>query len=113
MERELAYLSLEDEEDKILEAHEDLHFVPEAIELHLVGCFLTTSLIHYPTMRSMMANLWNLVKGIQISNLGEKMFLFKNFHIMDLERVLKGSPWTFNNHLLMLYHLGKGEDPLK
>ena len=32
---------------------------------------------------------------------------------MDLERVIKGSPWTFNNHLLVLHKLQKGEDPLK
>ncbi|MBA0739311.1 hypothetical protein Gogos_012595 [Gossypium gossypioides] len=32
---------------------------------------------------------------------------------MDMERVLKGSPWTFNNHLLVLYKLQWGEDPLK
>ncbi|MBA0777743.1 hypothetical protein Gotri_005722, partial [Gossypium trilobum] len=72
-----------------------------------------TSLIHYSTRRSTMANLWHPVKGIQISDLGEKRFLFKFFHIMDLERVLKGSSWTFNNYLLMLYHLRKGEDPPK
>ncbi|MBA0854815.1 hypothetical protein Goshw_005439 [Gossypium schwendimanii] len=32
---------------------------------------------------------------------------------MDLESVTKGSPWTFNNHLLMLHRLGEREDPLK
>ncbi|MBA0648446.1 hypothetical protein Goklo_016164 [Gossypium klotzschianum] len=32
---------------------------------------------------------------------------------MDLESVIKGSPWTFNNHLLILRHLGEREDPLK
>ncbi|MFQ6624941.1 hypothetical protein Gotur_004514, partial [Gossypium turneri] len=32
---------------------------------------------------------------------------------MDLERVIKGSPWTFNNHLLILHKLKRGEDPLK
>ncbi|KAK5841633.1 hypothetical protein PVK06_003954 [Gossypium arboreum] len=30
-----------------------------------------------------------------------------------MERVLKGSPWAFNNHLLVLYRLQLGEDPLK
>lgn len=30
-----------------------------------------------------------------------------------MERVLKGAPWTFNNHLLMFHQLEKGEDPLK
>ncbi|MBA0872648.1 hypothetical protein Goshw_017814 [Gossypium schwendimanii] len=64
-------------------------------------------------MRSTMANLWHLVKGVKISDLGEKRFLFKFFHKMDLDRVLKGSPWTFNNHLLMLHRLEKEEAPLK
>ncbi|KAG8501437.1 hypothetical protein CXB51_003768 [Gossypium anomalum] len=32
---------------------------------------------------------------------------------MDMERVLKGSPWTFNNHLLLLQMLNWGEYQLK
>lgn len=31
---------------------------------------------------------------------------------MNLERVLNGSPWTFNNHLLIIHKLQRGEDPL-
>ncbi|MBA0805025.1 hypothetical protein Gohar_004570, partial [Gossypium harknessii] len=64
-------------------------------------------------MRSTMANFLHPVKGIQILDLGEKRFLFRFYYKMDLERVLKGSPWAFNNHLLMLHHLRDGEDPLK
>ncbi|KAG8501249.1 hypothetical protein CXB51_003414 [Gossypium anomalum] len=32
---------------------------------------------------------------------------------MDMERVLKGSLWTFNNHLLILYKLKRGEDTIR
>lgn len=64
-------------------------------------------------MKSTMANLWHPVQGVQIRDLGEKRYLFQFFHIMDLERVLKGSLWTFNNHLLILSHLQQGEEPLK
>ncbi|MBA0702919.1 hypothetical protein Goari_021962, partial [Gossypium aridum] len=32
---------------------------------------------------------------------------------MDLERVINGSPWTFNKHLLLFHRLGIEEDPLK
>ncbi|MBA0660417.1 hypothetical protein Goklo_012435 [Gossypium klotzschianum] len=35
------------------------------------------------------------------------------FHKIDMDRVVKGSLRTFNNHLLMLYCLTKGEDSLK
>ncbi|TYG77276.1 hypothetical protein ES288_D03G181400v1 [Gossypium darwinii] len=53
-------------------------------------------------MKSTMANLFvEFVFEIW----GKKRFLFQFFHYMDLERVLKGSPWTFNNHLLILYNL--------
>ncbi|MBA0755563.1 hypothetical protein Gogos_020255 [Gossypium gossypioides] len=45
--------------------------------------------------------------------MGEKRYLFKFFHSMDMERVLKGLPWTFNNHLLILSKLKRGEGPLK
>ncbi|MBA0615718.1 hypothetical protein Godav_015832, partial [Gossypium davidsonii] len=63
-------------------------------------------------MKSTMANLWHLVKGVQIRDLGEKRYLFKFFHIIDMERVINGAPWTFNNHLLILHKLKGGEDPL-
>ncbi|MBA0737116.1 hypothetical protein Gogos_010592, partial [Gossypium gossypioides] len=60
-----------------------------------------------------MANLWHPVKGVQIRDLGEKRYIFKFFHIVDMEIVIKGSPWTFNNHLLVLHKLQWREDPLR
>ncbi|XP_012435591.1 uncharacterized protein At4g02000-like [Gossypium raimondii] len=32
---------------------------------------------------------------------------------MDFDRVVKGAPWTFNNHLLVFHHLKCGDDPLE
>ncbi|MBA0702549.1 hypothetical protein Goari_005442 [Gossypium aridum] len=63
-------------------------------------------------MKSTMANLWHPIRGVQIRDLGGKRYLFQFFHVMDMERVLKGSPWTFNNHLLLLHKLKLMEDPL-
>ncbi|MBA0834131.1 hypothetical protein Goarm_006511, partial [Gossypium armourianum] len=77
LERDLAVLSLNDEEEEIMHIQKELD------------------------------------SGVQILDLGEKRFLFRFYYKMDLERVLKGSPWAFNNHLLMLHHLRDGEDPLK
>lgn len=64
-------------------------------------------------MRSTLANLWHLVRGIETLDIGEKRFLFRHFHWMDLDQVLKRVPWTFNNHLLVFYRLLKGNIPLK
>ncbi|KAH1032631.1 hypothetical protein J1N35_044805 [Gossypium stocksii] len=36
-----------------------------------------------------------------------------NFCLVDRDRVVKGSPWTFNNHLLIIVILKEGEDPME
>ncbi|KAH1122464.1 hypothetical protein J1N35_005624, partial [Gossypium stocksii] len=113
MERNLVALSLDDEEEENMHIQKEPDSGMEEDELCLVGCFLTRSVIYFPAMRSTMTNLWHPVKGVQISDLRENRFLFRFYHRMDLERVLKGSTWTFNNHLSMLHHLRDGEDPLK
>ncbi|MBA0692982.1 hypothetical protein Goari_010501 [Gossypium aridum] len=105
MELEFAGLSLDEEEEEILRVQVDSNLVSEEEALSLVGCFLIAGIIYYPTMKSTMANLWHPVKGVQIRDLGGKRYLFKFFHIIDMERVLKWSPWTFNNHLLVLHKL--------
>ncbi|MBA0617812.1 hypothetical protein Godav_027231 [Gossypium davidsonii] len=109
MESEFAGLSLDKEEEDILQAQGDPDLINNEESLSLVGCFLTASIIHYPAMKSTLANLWHPVKGVQIRDLGEKRYLFKFFHVIDMERVIKGTPWTFNNHLLILHKLQGGK----
>lgn len=50
---------------------------------------------------------------MEILDIGEKWFLFRFFHWMDMEQVIKGASRTFNNHLLVFHKLTKGEDSLK
>ncbi|MBA0871300.1 hypothetical protein Goshw_023901 [Gossypium schwendimanii] len=57
MERELADLSLDDEEDKILQAQTNPDSVPVEIYLFLVGCFMTANVIHFSAMRSIMTDM--------------------------------------------------------
>ncbi|MBA0649349.1 hypothetical protein Goklo_016922 [Gossypium klotzschianum] len=66
MEKELANLSLDEEEDEILQARTNPDSETERVEFCLVGCFLTASVIHFSAMRSTMANLWHPVEGVQI-----------------------------------------------
>lgn len=109
----MASLSLDDQEDAIEEAQRLPRALMEENKFSLVGCFLTAGIIHFPAMRSTLANLWHPVKGIEILDLGEKRFLFQFFHWMDFERVIKGASWTFNNHLLIFHRLLEGKDPMK
>ncbi|MBA0768980.1 hypothetical protein Gotri_017749, partial [Gossypium trilobum] len=113
MEADLAGLTLEEEEEEILQIQTEEGTNGDGEILQLVGCFLTASIVHFLAMRSIMANLWHPVRGVQITDLGEKKYLFQFFHLMDLERVIKGSPSTFNNHLLIIHKLRMGENPLQ
>ncbi|XP_017625103.1 uncharacterized protein LOC108468758 [Gossypium arboreum] len=113
METNLAGLTLNEDKDAVLQIQVDQNTNREEEVFRLVGYFLTTSIIHFPAMKSTMENLWHPVRGVQIRDLGEKRFLFQFYYVMDMERVLKGSHWSFNNHLLLLHKLQWWEDPLK
>ncbi|KAG8483797.1 hypothetical protein CXB51_023545 [Gossypium anomalum] len=72
METEFAGLSLDEEEEEVLQLQADSGLRREEENLCLVGCFLTASIIHFPAMNNTMANIWHPVRGIQIQDLGEK-----------------------------------------
>ncbi|KAK5785748.1 hypothetical protein PVK06_040364 [Gossypium arboreum] len=58
-----------------------------------------------------MANLWHPLRGVEISELRAKWFLFKFFHRVDVDRVISVASWTFNGHLLV-FHWLREEDGL-
>ncbi|KAH1108050.1 hypothetical protein J1N35_011818 [Gossypium stocksii] len=72
MENELAELSLGDGEEEILLLPNKFEFQKAVYNLCMVGCFLTASVVHFPVMRSTIANLWHPLRGVHISTLGEK-----------------------------------------
>lgn len=77
----------------------------------LVGRFLTDRQINTTAMKNTMASIWRPVKGVCIKDLGPSLFMFQFFHKLDLERVINGSPWTFDQHLLITCRLTKGSIP--
>ncbi|MBA0874132.1 hypothetical protein Goshw_012185, partial [Gossypium schwendimanii] len=72
MENVLGQLSINDEEEEIIHIPIDPNRENMGETFQLVGCFLTASTIHFPAMKSTMANLWHPVKGVRICDLGEK-----------------------------------------
>ncbi|TYI16727.1 hypothetical protein ES332_A08G273700v1 [Gossypium tomentosum] len=71
MENDLAQLSINDEEDEVFQIQPDLNREGTGEIFQLVGFFLNASVIHFLAM-STLANLWHLVWGVQIRDLGEK-----------------------------------------
>ncbi|KAL8489166.1 hypothetical protein ACS0TY_025168 [Phlomoides rotata] len=62
-------------------------------------------------MKNMMASIWRPMRGVSVKPIGDGRFLFQFFHVLDVNRVLEGSPWSFNNHPLILHPLLRGEHP--
>jgi 14-3-3 protein epsilon len=53
-------------------------------------------------MKVRMADLWKPVKGVTIKEAKVGTFLFHFAHPLDMEAVLNGGPWTFDNNMLIL-----------
>ncbi|KAL8472345.1 hypothetical protein ACS0TY_029530 [Phlomoides rotata] len=112
METNFANLSIESgEEEEILlddgEESEDCNTQDHC----LVGRFLTQQSVNYLSMKNMLATVWRPMRGVTIQLIGEGRFLFQFFHVLDVIRVMTGSPWFFNNHPLIIHLLRKGEHP--
>ena len=72
---------------------------------------MTDRVINLMAMKNTLASIWRPVKGVCIKELSSNLFLFQFFHELDMERVVKGGPWTFNQHLLIISHLKIGDSP--
>lgn len=103
-------LNLEDEdEDEGLSYHVGENEAgPEDLQLSLVGRFVTKRSIRTHIMKERLAEVWQSMKGVDIREVVLGIFLFQFFHAMDLERIFKGGPWTFDNHLLVLGRMKVG-----
>ncbi|KAL8479654.1 hypothetical protein ACS0TY_026531 [Phlomoides rotata] len=98
----------EEKEDLVLKRYdsEDDHY---AGDFCLVGHFLIDQTIIFNATRNKMTEILKPVKGVSIKSLGDGRYMFGFYHLLDVSRVLKGSPWSFNNDPLLLHHLQKGE----
>nr|KYP46238.1 Uncharacterized protein At4g02000 family [Cajanus cajan] len=81
------------------------------LTLCLIGRFLTERQIHTQMMKERMAEVWHPRKGVSIREIDSGLFLFQFYHPLGLQRILKGGPWSFDRHLLILGIIKDGEVP--
>ncbi|KAH1113865.1 hypothetical protein J1N35_007243 [Gossypium stocksii] len=64
MKKEIVDLSLDVEEEEGVQF--ELEGQPQTLmyDLCLVGCCLTASVVNFPTLKNVMANLWHPLEGI-------------------------------------------------
>ncbi|KAF4377086.1 hypothetical protein F8388_017490 [Cannabis sativa] len=77
----------------------------------LVGRFLMERTIDFDAMQHKMTSLWRPVRGLFAKELEPNLFLFQFYHDMDIDRVMEGSPWTFDRIPLIFDRLKPGENP--
>uniref|UniRef100_A0A803PF19 Reverse transcriptase domain-containing protein n=1 Tax=Cannabis sativa TaxID=3483 RepID=A0A803PF19_CANSA len=77
----------------------------------LVGRFLTERTLDFMAMQHKMASLWRPGRGLFVKELEENLYLFQFYHPIDIDRVVEGSPWTFDRVPLVFSRLKEGEIP--
>lgn len=107
----LAGLDIEEEENEAFIIEEDGAIVENKYELCVVGHFLTERSVNCRAMKSKLADVWRPAMGINIKEIEKGMFLFQFYHKEDMIRVLNGGPWSFDNAMLVLAEVPKGEEP--
>ncbi|GAU10145.1 hypothetical protein TSUD_423150, partial [Trifolium subterraneum] len=98
-----------------LDEEEELNFVvgedteeQHDLNLCLVGRFVHDRPIRFNSMKACLADVWRPVKGMTVKEATQGLYLFKFFHPLDVEEVLKGGPWTFDNFTLIIDRLKIG-----
>uniref|UniRef100_A0A803NMB0 DUF4283 domain-containing protein n=1 Tax=Cannabis sativa TaxID=3483 RepID=A0A803NMB0_CANSA len=112
VDEQYANISLEGEDDGELGID---FLVPDDqalnVELCIMGRLLTGRAIDFEAMRHVMAFLWQPGKGVYAKDIDTNRYLFHFFHEIDLERVVEGSPWTFNRVQFVFHKLRRRDDP--
>lgn len=110
---QMAELDIELEENGNFEFEEDVVEVTDKFELCLVGRFLTEKNLNIRAMKTRLADIWKPAMGINIKEIETGIFLFQFFHEKDLQWVMEGGPWSFDNAMLIIQRILPGEQPLK
>ncbi|KAK9993984.1 hypothetical protein SO802_023687 [Lithocarpus litseifolius] len=100
-------LTLE-EEEIIAISDEGRLEVLESCNLSLIGKFLTCKPFNKMAAKNTIRRAWGVDDAMQILETGPNLFQFRFRSEFEMDRILKGGPWSFDNQLLMLQRWKKG-----
>lgn len=106
-------LDIDEEENSVFVLGGDVDTSINNYELCVVGRFLTERNINVNAMKTKMADVWRPAMGITIKEIEPGIFLFQFYHKEDMQWVLKGGPWSFDNAMIVMAEVPKGEEPIK
>lgn len=97
-----------DEEETIEISDEGRRAEIESCTLSLIGKFLTCKPFNKRAAKNTLRRAWGLEDKVQMVEVGSNLFQFKLNSEFDLERILNGGPWSFDNQMLLLTKWRKG-----
>jgi len=100
-------LTIEEEETIAISDDGRLEAI-ESCTLSLVGKFLTCKSFNKVAAKNTIRRAWGLNDSLQILEVRLNLFQFKFQSEFDLDRILRGGPWSFDNQLLLLQRWKKG-----
>lgn len=109
---QLDQLDIEEEENSVFVVGDDVDTAINKYELCVVARFLTERNINVNAMKTKMADVWRPAMGINIKEMEPGIFLFQFYHREDMQWVLRGGPWSFDNAMIVMAEVPKGEEPL-
>uniref|UniRef100_A0A2C9W061 DUF4283 domain-containing protein n=1 Tax=Manihot esculenta TaxID=3983 RepID=A0A2C9W061_MANES len=77
----------------------------------LVDQLLTDRSINFGALHNTLSVVWRPGRGVNIKKIGDRLYLFRFFHAVDVNWVLEARLYSFNNHLLLLHHVQPEENP--
>lgn len=111
IEEGMAKLGIEDEENEAFTLEGDVDESVNRYELCLVGRLMTEKNVNVRAMKSKIADVWRPAMGLNIKDMENGLFLFQFYRKEDMQWVLKGGPWSFDNAMLALEKVEAGENP--
>ena len=83
---------------------------PGVGEFLLAAKFYTKRVLNMEAIAKTFTLLWKTKKGFEIRDMGDHMVLFVFPKASNIERILRGEPWTFDKHLIALKRMDTNED---
>lgn len=68
-----------------------------------MGKFLTEKNVNFHAMQNVMASLWRSKEGMEVHDFGGYRYSFVFFHKMDLQKVMDGVPWSFEQSMFIVH----------
>lgn len=112
LDEQMADLGIEEEENEELVFDEDVEEINK-YELCLVGRFLSDKAVNNRAMKSKLADIWRPALGITIKEIETGSYLFQFYHKEDMQWVINGGPWMFDNMMLLLESIPSGKSLTK